>query len=207
MKFIRFALPIVISAILLASTAQADPSAEFQALQQSYQATIRPLLSTYCNDCHSTEAKEGELDLQRFTTLDAIREDASVWQRVRTMLSNGEMPPADSEPLPPEQRKQLQLWVNTYLQAEAFANAGDPGPVVLRRLNNAEYTYTIRDITGLNALSPTREFPVDGAAGEGFTNTGISLSMSPSMLQKYLARNHCVTEREIIVSPSEKKEG
>ncbi|MCP4191323.1 MAG: DUF1592 domain-containing protein [Planctomycetaceae bacterium] len=187
MNFIKLALPIVISTILLSPSANANPSVKFQALQQSYQATIRPMLSTYCNDCHSTESKEGELDLERFTTLDTIRKDASVWQRVRTMLSNGEMPPADSTPLPPEQRKQLQLWVNTYLQAEAIANAGDPGPVVLQRLNNAEYTYTIRDLTGLNALSPTREFPVDGAAGEGFTNTGISLSMSPSMLQKYLA--------------------
>ena len=43
---------------------------------------------------------------------------------------------------------------------------GDPGPVVLRRLSNAEYNYTISDLTGLD-LDPTREFPIDGAAGEG----------------------------------------
>ena len=35
----------------------------------------------------------------------------------------------------------------------------------LRRLNNAEFTYTIRDLTGVE-LDPTRDFPVDGAAGE-----------------------------------------
>ena len=68
----------------------------------------------------------------------------------------------------------------------ALANAGDPGPVVLRRLSNAEYTYTIRDLTGVEALDPAREFPVDGAAGEGFSNTGAALVMSPALLTKYL---------------------
>src|SRR5438874_1592862 len=61
---------------------------------------------------------------------------------------------------------------------------GAPGPVVLRRLNNAEYTYTVRDLTGVD-LDPAREFPADGGAGEGFTNTGGSLVMSPALLTKY----------------------
>src|SRR5437870_13694870 len=68
----------------------------------------------------------------------------------------------------------------------ALAHAGDPGPVVLRRLSNAEYTYTLRDLTGVDALDPAREFPVDGAAGEGFTNTGNALVMSPALVTKYL---------------------
>ena len=72
-----------------------------------------------------------------------------------------------------------------YLRAEAIAQAGDPGPVVLRRLGNAEYTYTIEDLTGVD-LRPAREFPADGAAGEGFTNTGNALVMSPALLSKYL---------------------
>ncbi|MFN9912426.1 MAG: DUF1587 domain-containing protein, partial [Pirellulaceae bacterium] len=68
----------------------------------------------------------------------------------------------------------------------ALANAGDPGPVVLRRLSNHEYTYTLRDLTGIDTLDPAREFPVDGAAGEGFTNVGAALFMSPALLTKYL---------------------
>ena len=79
----------------------------------------------------------------------------------------------------------LRGWVGRFLKAEAYATAGDPGPVVLRRLNNAEYTYTLRDLTGV-PLNPAREFPADGAAGEGFTNTGNALVMSPALLGKYL---------------------
>ena len=55
----------------------------------------------------------------------------------------------------------------------------------MRRLNNVEYTNTIRDLTGVD-LSPAREFPADGAAGEGFSNSGDALAMSPALLAKYL---------------------
>ena len=68
----------------------------------------------------------------------------------------------------------------------AQRNAGDPGPVVLRRLSNAEYTYTIRDLTGVTSLDPAKEFPADSASGEGFMNVGNSLVMSPALLTKYL---------------------
>ena len=91
-------------------------------------------------------------------------------------------PPARPTPNGPGSAR----WVRGYLATEASRRAGDPGRVVLRRLNNAEYTYTLRDLTGVDSLEPAREFPVDGAAGEGFTNTGNALVMSPSLVTKYL---------------------
>src|SRR5688500_12767801 len=84
------------------------------------------------------------------------------------------------------ERERLQTWVRSFLTLEAQARAGDPGRVVLRRLSNAEYTYTLRDLTGVASLDPAREFPIDGAAGEGFTNTGNALVMSPALVAKYL---------------------
>src|SRR5262249_40391526 len=66
------------------------------------------------------------------------------------------------------------------------ARAGDPGHVPLRRLSNAEYDRTVRDLTGVD-LRPTREFPADGAGGEGVTNAAEALSdVSPALLGKYL---------------------
>ena len=174
-------------AILLALTPQAraaEPST-LEALGGQYADQVRPLVARYCLECHSTAAKEGELDLERFAKLDDVRSATKVWLKVAEMLDNGEMPPKDAEPLPPDDRKRLRGWIQHYLDAEALASAGDPGPVVLRRLSNAEYTYTVRDLTGV-PLSPAREFPGDSAAGEGFTNTGNALVMSPSLLTKYL---------------------
>ena len=109
-----------------------------------------------------------------------------MWERVQEQLTLGEMPPKDARQLAPEQRQQLVGWVRTTLNEIALASAGDPGPVVLRRLSNREYTYTLRNLTGVAALDPAREFPVDGAAGEGFTNVGAALVMSPALLTKYL---------------------
>ena len=157
----------------------------FAGLADEYRTQVRPLMRQFCLGCHSTAARVGELDLERFATLAEVRRDTKAWLKVAEMLDNGEMPPESARRPSSEQRKKLRGWVERYLHAEALANAGDPGPVVLRRLNNAEYTYTIRDLTAVD-LNPARAFPTDSAAGEGFTNTGNALVMSPALLSKYL---------------------
>ena len=182
----------------LPCAAQCAEPAAFDALGGEYAREIRPLLKQFCLDCHATETKDGELDLERFATLEDVRLDPPVWQKVAEFLGNGEMPPEGNPQPTSEQRRQLRAWVDRYLDAEARANAGDPGPVVLRRLNNAEYTDTIRDLTGA-PLDPAREFPVDGAAGEGFTNTGASLAMSPSLVEKYLAAGKDVAAHAVLL--------
>lgn len=154
--------------------------------EDSFDQSIRPLLRNYCVTCHSTEKQEGELDLERFSSLEQVKRHADVWERVQEQLALGEMPPKDAKQLSAEQRRLLADWVRSTLNEIALANAGDPGPVVLRRLSNYEYTYSLRDLTGVPTLDPAREFPVDGAAGEGFTNVGSALVMSPALLSKYL---------------------
>lgn len=165
--------------------ALAESPTSFAALQARYAGEIRPLMTRFCLKCHSTDRQEGDLDLERFAKLDDVRAETKVWLKVAEMLDNGEMPPKKSKQPASEERKSLRGWVEDYLHAEAYASAGDPGPVLPRRLNNAEYTYTVNDLTGLD-LQPAREFPADGAAGEGFTNAGNALVMSPSLLTKYL---------------------
>src|SRR5207302_2821372 len=80
---------------------------------------------------------------------------------------------------------------------EAERNAGDPGPVLARRLSNAELDYTVRDLTGVD-IRPTREFPVDPANQAGFDNSGESLVMSPALLKKYLAAARLVADHVIL---------
>ncbi len=181
----RAGLPILLGACLLlfASFAWAEDSAQ---LNDAYKSNIQPLLKTYCHECHSGDTLEADIDLAAFTDLIQIRKHTKVWQKIGEMLSSEQMPPPDSkQPTAPE-RVTLQAWVKRHLTIEAAAHAGDPGPVVLRRLSNAEYTYTLRDLTGIATLDPAQEFPVDSASGEGFTNVGNSLVMSPALLSKYL---------------------
>ncbi len=151
-----------------------------------YQAAILPLLKERCNSCHSTEKQKGDLDLERFVTVADIKKEPMIWEGVLDQLHTGEMPPKKEQQLSTEQKTLLTKWVQDRLDEVALASAGDPGPVVLRRLSNMEYTYTLRDLTEVDSLDPAREFPVDGAAGEGFTNAGAALVMSPALLTKYL---------------------
>ncbi len=94
------------------------------------------------------------------------------------------MPPKEKPQPTAAERKQLVGWARRFLDAEAGARAGDPGFVPLRRLSNTEFDCTIRDLTGVD-LRPTREFPADGAAGEGFTNAAEALSdISPTSARR-----------------------
>ena len=171
---------VALSAVL------ALPNLGGRAVAADFQKEVLPVLKEFCVKCHSTKDHKGDLDLERFKSLDAVKRDAKVWQQVEEQLELGEMPPKDKPQLSPAQKTKLVAWVRGTLNEIALARAGDPGPVVLRRLSNAEYTYTVRDLTGVAALEPAREFPVDGAAGEGFSNTGAALVMSPALLTKYL---------------------
>ena len=181
--------------LLLASDEQAE---SFEALGVQYDREVRPLIGQFCQGCHSSALRTGELDLERFADLAEVRKDTGAWVKVVDMLERGEMPPEGSSQPLPEKRQALLEWVKGYLRAESLANAGDPGPVVLRRLNNAEYTYTVQDLTGVD-LHPTREFPTDSAAGEGFTNTGNALIMSPGLLQKYLDAGKTVAQHAVLL--------
>ena len=57
--------------------------------------------------------------------------------------------------------------------------------MVARRLNRVEYNNTIRDLLGV-PVRPADEFPVDDS-GYGFDNVGDVLTVSPMLMEKYLA--------------------
>ncbi|MFP6764843.1 MAG: c-type cytochrome domain-containing protein, partial [Planctomycetaceae bacterium] len=82
----------------------ADEPASFDALSTEYERDVRPLLKRFCLKCHSSEKKDGELDLQRFASLAEVRRGTRVWSQVAEMLDNGEMPPEESEQPSVEQR-------------------------------------------------------------------------------------------------------
>ncbi|HEX4145491.1 MAG TPA: DUF1592 domain-containing protein [Pirellulales bacterium] len=186
-----FLLACGVAGVLLMAQAHGAEKSEavktdWDAMGRDYENRVRPLVVRYCSECHSADNAEADVNLAAFAAWTDVRKDPRTWQKVGVMIDSGQMPPKDVDQPTGDEQKQLHDWVSSYLQAEAQARAGDPGRVVLRRLSNAEYTYTLRDLTGVESLDPAREFPVDGAAGEGFTNTGNALVMSPALVTKYL---------------------
>lgn len=165
----------------------------------SFEEDILPILKERCNNCHSTKKQKGDLDLERFASIADVKKEPMIWEGVLEQIHLGEMPPKKEPQLTAAQKDSLTKWVQTTLDEVAYANAGDPGPVVLRRLSNMEYTYTIRDLTGIESLDPAKEFPVDGAAGEGFDNAGAALVMSPALLTKYLDAAKAIANHAVLL--------
>ena len=148
--------------------------------------SIVPFLKSYCLDCHNSEQAEAKLDLSGFKTASDIAAGHQTWNEVIHRLAAGEMPPADHSPRPSADRSSAFVdQVRAILRAEATRNSGDPGVVPIRRLSNAEYNYSMRDLTGID-IRPTREFPVDPANEAGFDNSAESLTLSPALMNKYL---------------------
>ena len=166
--------------------------------QDPFESSIQPLLQTYCIDCHSGTEPEGKLDLGALQTRQSISDRFTIWKEVERRVANGNMPPKDAAALPSENdRKRFTDLIQRTRREEAIRFAGDPGVVSVRRLSNAEYNNTLRDLTGTD-IRPAREFPVDPANEAGFDNSGESLTMSPALLNKYLAAARDVSNHMVL---------
>jgi hypothetical protein len=175
-------------------------------LGRRFEKTVRPFLETYCIGCHSGDDPEGRFDMSGYTSVDLVVRDYMQWSLALERLSARAMPPADVDQPSDAERQQIVDWIDEMRRTEARKHAGDPGVVLARRLSNAEYNYSIRDLTGVD-IRPAREFPVDPANLAGFDNSGESLAMSATLLAKYLqaareVANHLVLKPEGIAFAS-----
>src|ERR1051326_3664062 len=195
-RYLRVLIPTVfIGALAIAPVQSAPPSDA--ALKRQFNETVRPFVTQYCFGCHGTKKPAAQLDLRLYSTMETVTADLSRWRQVHEKLNAGQMPPAKMPQPPPALRKQVVDWIQEVTRREALKHAGDPGPVLTRRLSNAEYNNTIRDLTGVD-IQPAREFPVDPANTEGFDNSGESLVMSPSLFNKYLQAARQVSEHMVL---------
>jgi hypothetical protein len=184
-------------ALFVVLTMAAIPGAAAPALDRQFQQTVQPFVANYCIQCHSGQAPAAQLDLKAYTTLETVTRDYPRWALVLEKLTAKEMPPKPVPPPPEQARQQVIDWIQAVRTEELRKNAGDPGLVLPRRLSNAEYNYTIRDLTG-HDMQPAREFPVDPANPAGFDNSGESLTMSPALLNKYLQSARGVADHMVL---------
>jgi hypothetical protein len=166
-------------------------------LARRFSQIVRPFVVSYCAGCHSGPAPAAGLDLQSYTTMESVVNDFARWSLALRKLTAKEMPPQPMKQPPETLRRQVIDWIAALGKNEARKHAGDPGPVAARRLSNAEYNYTVRDLTGVD-LRPAREFPVDPANQAGFDNSGESLTISPSLMSKYLEAARLVADHLVL---------
>src|SRR5215470_6861732 len=101
--------------------------------------------------------------------------------------------PSDSE------RAQALAWVRAELSGYAKKHDGDPGQAPVRRLTSGEYSYTIKDLTGLD-LNLGIDASSDSVGGEGFTNFGDVQFMQDANMERYLEAAKLVADHAVIGS-------
>src|SRR5262245_18325638 len=164
-----------------------------------FDTAVKPFLKTYCYGCHGGSQPAAGFDLTSYATPESVVGDQRRWNLVVARLKAGEMPPGQSRQQPtPAQRQSVIDWIEAVSAEDARRHPNDPGIVLARRLSNAEYDYTIRDLTGVD-IRPTREFPVDPANQAGFDNSGESLAMSPALVKKYLDAARLVADHVLFL--------
>jgi len=159
------------------------PAAAQQAQNTSAATSHKETLQLYCVGCHSGPTPFAGLNLEPldFNNLEA---HGDIWEKLVRKLRGRQMPPAGM-PRPEEA---------TYDSLVKFIESGrdrlaevkpNPGRATLHRLNRTEYANVIRDLLALE-IDVTELLPADDI-GYGFDNIGDVLSVSPLLMERYLA--------------------
>ena len=145
----------------------------------------RAFLDQYCVACHDDVTRTANFTLQTIA-LDQVGhrvDEVGVWERVVLKLRAREMPPPGLPRPEPSTYDRLATWLEMSIDevAEVVPNPGRP---VIQRLNRAEYTNAIRDLLALE-IDGREYLPADDS-GYGFDNIGDVLTLSPSLLERYM---------------------
>ncbi len=189
-----FALPgwLLLTGTLIAAPADVEGAARFH-------KEVQPLLTEFCSDCHADGAKKGGVAFDAFPSGQAMMENRDLWLAALKNLRAGLMPPAKKPQPSAEQKRHIEDWIKTAV-FQADPQNPDPGRVTVRRLNRVEYRNTIRDLLGVE-FDTQVEFPADDA-GHGFDNIGEVLTLSPMLLEKYLAAAQTIVNKAVPTVPA-----
>jgi hypothetical protein len=141
------------------------------------------LVDRYCVTCHNDLELAGDLAFDRLSRTE-LAANAAIWETTIRKL-RGHMMPPPGEPRPAaSQVEAFVTWLEGSLDAAARA-APNPGAPALHRLNRAEYANAVRDLLDM-PVDATTLLPGDDSSA-GFDNVANALSVSPALLQAYVA--------------------
>src|SRR5262245_27409525 len=146
------------------------------------QAQVKKTLDTYCVGCHNSRVKAGELALDALS-LDAVHQNADVWEKAIRKLRGRLMPPPTSRQ--PEQREidAFVAWMETQLDSARGGLVA--GHVPAQRLSRTEFATSVNDLLGIE-LDAAQILPAEIEVN-GFENIATALTVSPAFLDQYVA--------------------
>ena len=143
----------------------------------------RELFDRYCVTCHNERLRTAGLLLDRLD-VSRVRANAETLEKVVRKLRSGQMPPA-GRPRPDAETIDAFAGALEAALDQAAAADPDPGRVASRRLNRLEYVNAVADLLDLE-IDGEALLPSD-MAGFGFDNNADVLSITPSLMSRYIA--------------------
>src|SRR5271154_4219841 len=147
------------------------------------------VINQYCLGCHNQKLKTGGMVLEGLE-IGRVGEHADVWERVLRKIRSGEMPPRGLPRPPAAEYAAFGRSLEESLDRAGAANP-NPGRPAIHRLNRTEYSNAIRDLLGLD-IDAGASLPVDNTSF-GFDNIADVLSMSPSLLERYVSAGRSIS--------------
>jgi hypothetical protein len=163
----------------------------------SFEKTVAPVLTKTCAACHNPNFSSGGVNLAPFNSAATLTSNREGWDVILRKIRAGEMPPK-GVPVPPTMNEAI-AFLSAEFDRQDRATKPDPGRVTARRLNRAEYTNTIRDLLAVDFKAQST-FPTDDL-GNGFDNVGDVLTISPVLMEKYLAAAARIASRAVGADP------
>lgn len=164
-------------------------------LEARFAGDVRPFLQKHCYSCHANGKHKGEVALDPYTNLLSVQTDRDKWMHFSEVLKQKLMPPEDKPQPTQAEFDSAVTWINDAVNYCDCSGPRDPGRVMIHRLNRTEYNNTIRDLLGVDA-KPAKDFPAD-ETGYGFDNIADVLTVSPLLIEKYLAAADTVMEKVV----------
>jgi hypothetical protein len=117
--------------------------------------------------------------------------DQEGWEKVVRKLRAGTMPPVGRSRPDRATQNGFIAWLETALDRAATARP-NPGRPAIHRLNRTEYGNAIRDLLSLE-IDGRALLPADDTDEHGFDNSADVLSLSPALLERYLAASEQIS--------------
>ncbi len=165
-------------------------------------AEIAPFLDKHCLECHDSQTRKGNFDLEALKFAPTDPRNLAAWVKVHDQIAAGEMPPAKKErPELAAQSAYLDDLKGKLIEADAARIAAD-GRTVKRRLNRFEFENTLRDLLAAPWLDVRESLPEDTEAFR-FNKSGQALDVSHVQLARYLTAAEDAL-RQVLVASAEK---
>ena len=159
------------------------------------------LLQQHCGKCHSDPEPEGKFKLEDLGKTPS-KKTLDAWTTSIDRVRAGEMPPAKSSQLTPDQRQRLLNYLSGKVQFYAQRSA-DSLRAKPRRLNNREFANSVRDVLLIEDVGTHQ--PVDNLIGDalhkGFDTHGETLGFSNFHLEQYITALRRIIDATIISEP------